>query len=106
MRAFDISMVRFNADGLVPVVVQSAVDSKVLMLAWSNRETLLESLELGQMVYFSRSRDQRWHKGETSGNFQTLISLSLDCDGDTVLALVEPMGPACHNGTTTCFEGA
>ena len=103
MRTLDIAAVKFDDRGLVPVIAQDAHSREVLMLAYANRETLLESLEIRKMVYFSRSRNQRWLKGETSGNYQDLVSLSLDCDGDTVLALVHTTGPACHNGTSTCF---
>ena len=104
MRNLDLSAVKFDERGLVPVITQEATTKDVLMLAYANRETLIESLEIGKMVYFSRSKNERWLKGETSGNFQELVSLSLDCDGDTVLALVHTTGPACHNGTSTCFE--
>ena len=104
MRSLDVSQVKFDERGLVPVITQDISTKQVLMLAYANRETLTESLEIGKMVYFSRSRNQRWLKGETSGNYQELVSLSLDCDGDTVLALVHSGGPACHNGTSTCFE--
>jgi phosphoribosyl-AMP cyclohydrolase len=104
MRTLKIDEVRFDERGLVPVVTQDAHTKEVLMLAYANRETLLESLEVKKMVYFSRSRNQRWLKGETSENYQELVSLNLDCDGDTVLAMVHTSGPACHNGTSTCFE--
>jgi phosphoribosyl-ATP pyrophosphohydrolase/phosphoribosyl-AMP cyclohydrolase len=104
MRTLKIDEVRFDERGLVPVVTQDAHTKEVLMLAYANRETLLESLEIENMVYFSRSRNQRWLKGETSGNYQELVSLNLDCDADTVLAMVHTSGPACHNGTSTCFE--
>ena len=104
MRSLDLSSVKFDAQGLVPVICQSAESGQVLMLAYANRETLAETVQIGKMVYFSRSRKQRWLKGETSGNFQEVVSLSLDCDGDTVLARVRVVGPACHNGTDTCFE--
>jgi phosphoribosyl-AMP cyclohydrolase len=104
MRSLDLEAVKFDERGLVPVITQDAHTKDVLMLAYANRETLMETLEIGKMVYFSRSRNQRWFKGETSGNVQGLVSLSLDCDGDTVLALVHTSGPACHNGTSTCFE--
>lgn len=104
MRALDLSMVNFQSDGLVPVIVQDELTGKVLMMAWTNRETLQESIELGKLVFFSRSRNQRWLKGETSGNFLTISSIALDCDGDAILAKVVPAGPACHNGTETCFE--
>jgi phosphoribosyl-AMP cyclohydrolase len=103
MRNLDLAAVKFDERGLVPVITQDSHTKDVLMLAYANRETLVESLQIGKMVYFSRSRNQRWLKGETSGNFQDLVSLSLDCDGDTVLALVHSSGPACHNGTSTCF---
>lgn len=106
MRAFDISVVKFDANGLVPVVTQDAETKSVLMLAYANKDSLIETLETGRMVYFSRSRNERWLKGETSGNYQEVDSLSLDCDGDTVLAMVRTSGPACHNGTSTCFEEA
>jgi len=106
MRTLKIDEVRFDERGLVPVVTQDAHTKEVLMLAYANRETLLESLEIEKMVYFSRSRNQRWLKGETSGNYQKLVSLNLDCDGDTVLAMVHTSGQACHNGTSTCFEEA
>ena len=106
MRAFDISVVKFDANGLVPVVTQDAETKSVLMLAYANKDSLLETLQTGRMVYFSRSRNERWLKGETSGNYQEVDSLSLDCDGDTVLAMVRTSGPACHNGTSTCFEEA
>ena len=104
MRKLVLDAVRFNAQGLVPVIAQHAESKEVLMLAWASSETLQETIETGLMVYYSRSRSSRWLKGETSGDFQEVVSLSLDCDGDTVLALVLPKGPACHNGTTTCFE--
>lgn len=106
MRSFDISTVKFDDKGLVPVVTQEAGTKSVLMLAYANKDSLLETLETGRMVYFSRSRNERWLKGETSGNYQEVVSLSLDCDGDTVLAMVRTSGPACHNGTSTCFEEA
>ncbi len=104
MRSLDLSKIKFDAQGLVPVITQSADTDQVLMLAYANRETLEETLQIGKMVYFSRSRNQRWLKGDTSGNFQEVVSLSMDCDGDTVLARVRSLGPACHNGTDTCFE--
>jgi phosphoribosyl-AMP cyclohydrolase len=103
LQTFDPARVRFDAAGLVPVIVQDA-SGVVLMLAYMNRETLGESIELGETVFFSRSRGQRWHKGATSGNRQRILSLSLDCDGDTILARVDALGPACHTGARTCFE--
>ena len=104
MRVLDIEKINFDDKGLVPVIAQDFDTKAVLMLAWANRETLIESQQIAKMVFFSRSRNQRWLKGETSGNYLGLIDLSQDCDADTVLAMVRPLGPACHNGTTTCFE--
>ncbi len=104
MRKLDLSKVKFDESGLVAVIAQDVTSKEVLMLAYASRETLVETIETGKMVYFSRSRNQRWLKGETSGNFQEVVELSLDCDGDTVLAQVKTLGPACHNGTKTCFE--
>jgi phosphoribosyl-ATP pyrophosphohydrolase/phosphoribosyl-AMP cyclohydrolase len=104
MRQLNLETLKFDSKGLVPVVAQDFDTKAVLMLAYSTKETLQESLELRKMVFYSRSRSQRWLKGETSGNYLELIELIQDCDDDTVLALVRPMGPTCHNGTTTCFE--
>jgi len=97
--------VRFNADGLVPVITQDAETAEVLMLAWMNDEALAITLATKQGVYFSRSRNELWRKGATSGNVQQVVSLSLDCDGDTILMRVLQTGPACHTGTATCFTG-
>jgi phosphoribosyl-AMP cyclohydrolase len=106
MRPLNLDDLNFNDAGLVAIIAQDSQTKDVLMLGWANRETLAETIELGKLVYFSRSRNQRWLKGETSGNFQEVVSLSQDCDGDTVLALVHSHGPACHNGTPSCFEEA
>jgi phosphoribosyl-AMP cyclohydrolase len=100
LKSFDD--VKFNEKGLVPVVTQST-DGTVLMLAWMNLDTIKQTLATGVMTYWSRSRNQVWVKGETSGNKQQLSSLRLDCDGDSLLAIVESQGPACHEGTTSCF---
>ncbi len=93
----------FNADGLIPVITQQHDSGEVLMLAWMNREALVQTLQSGQMCYWSRSRRELWRKGESSGQTQRLISLRLDCDGDTLLALVEQTGVACHTGRRSCF---
>lgn len=90
-------------DGLLPVVVQDASTREVLMVAWANREALEATLLTGDMHFWSRSRKELWRKGETSGNVQRIRSLHADCDSDTVLALVDPEGPACHTGDRTCF---
>lgn len=103
----DLGAVRFDDDGLVPVVAQDANSGAVLMVAWSNREALEQTLATGAVHFWSRSRGELWKKGETSGNVLELASLHADCDGDTLLALVRPTGPACHTGEATCFgEGA
>ncbi len=93
-----------NADGLVPVVVQEFGSRQVLMLAWMDEEALRRTLETRLATYWSRSRQQYWVKGETSGNIQRVREARLDCDGDTVLLLVEQSGPACHTGAATCFD--
>lgn len=98
--------VRYDERGLVPVIVQDSATSEVLMMAWVNREALRRTLQLGEMVYWSRSRREYWHKGASSGNVQRLMELRLDCDGDTLLALVDPAGPACHTGEISCFYRA
>lgn len=103
----DLEALRFDANGLVPVVAQDRDTGAVLMLAWANRDALERTLASGWMHYWSRSRSELWRKGDTSGNGQRVVSLHGDCDGDTVLAVVEPEGPACHTLEATCFgEGA
>ena len=95
---------RFNADGLVPAIAQDEATGQVLMLAWMNEETLRETLESGRMVYWSRSRQERWAKGDSSGDRQWVRKASYDCDGDTLLFVVEQEGKgACHTGEFTCF---
>lgn len=93
----------FNPDGLVCVVVQSQ-SGRVLMVAWMNEEALNQTLSTGVMTFWSRSRKEIWVKGSTSGNSQRLLKLELDCDGDALLAIVDENGPACHNGTDSCFD--
>lgn len=93
-----------NADGLVPAIAQDARTGRVLMLAWMNDDALALTLATGQATYWSRSRQQLWRKGETSGHTQHVQQVSIDCDGDTLLLLVEQEGPACHTGRTTCFD--
>lgn len=93
-----------NADGLVPAVVQDHGSRQVLMLAWMDREALRRTIETGRATYWSRSRREYWVKGETSGNTQHVREVRLDCDGDTVLLIVDQVGPACHTGKTTCFD--
>jgi phosphoribosyl-AMP cyclohydrolase / phosphoribosyl-ATP pyrophosphohydrolase len=99
----NIDDVKFDEKGLVPVVAQDIQTNAVLMVAYMNREALEKTLETGGMVYYSRSRQKLWRKGETSGHYQTLKELKIDCDGDTLLALVSQEGPACHTGRYSCF---
>ena len=102
--SFDASKVDFDkGGGLVPAIVQDAVTLQVLMLAYMDRAAFEETLESGEATFFSRSRGGRWRKGETSGHRLKVQSISLDCDGDTLLLRAEPHGPACHLGTETCF---
>jgi phosphoribosyl-ATP pyrophosphohydrolase/phosphoribosyl-AMP cyclohydrolase len=95
---------RFDAAGLVPVVVQDVVDGRVLMVAWTDAEALTATLQTGEVHFHSRSRGTLWRKGETSGNTLRLVDLQLDCDGDALLAQVEPAGPTCHRGERSCFD--
>jgi len=95
--------VRFDENGLVPVVAQDAATGDVLTLAYANREAVEETLSSGEAHYYSRSRDELWRKGATSGNTQRVVEVLLDCDGDALLYRVEPRGPACHTGEKTCF---
>ncbi|MDE1938599.1 MAG: phosphoribosyl-AMP cyclohydrolase [Alphaproteobacteria bacterium] len=95
--------VKFNSDGLVPVIAQSHTTGAVLMLAWMNRHTLEETLSTGHVTYWSRSRAEVWRKGESSGNVQRLVEAWIDCDGDTLLLKVDQLGPACHTGAPSCF---
>jgi phosphoribosyl-AMP cyclohydrolase / phosphoribosyl-ATP pyrophosphohydrolase len=94
---------KFGADGLIPAVVQDARTREVLTVAYMNQEALRLTLEKRETHFWSRSRQQLWHKGETSGNFQKVVKVSLDCDNDAVLVEVEPLGPACHTGAYSCF---
>lgn len=97
--------IRFNDDGLVPVIVQEDESLSVLMLAWMNREAVHRTLTTGRATYWSRSRGELWRKGDTSGHRQYVRGVAVDCDGDTLLLRVLQIGAACHTGTRTCFEG-
>ena len=99
----DVSQLTYNADGLIPCIVQDVATKDVLMMAWMSADTVRRTLECGETVFWSRSRQEVWHKGATSGNTQKLVELRYDCDADTLLALVEPAGPACHTGAQSCF---
>jgi phosphoribosyl-ATP pyrophosphohydrolase/phosphoribosyl-AMP cyclohydrolase len=96
--------VRFNDDGLVPAIVQDAATGRVLTLAWMNADSLARTLETGETWFWSRSRQELWHKGGTSGNTQQVTGLATDCDDDAILVAVRPAGPACHTGEETCFH--
>ena len=98
-----IEELRWGASGLIPAVVQDAETGEVLTVAYVNRESLAKTRELGETVFFSRSRQCLWHKGETSGNTQEVISVSTDCDEDALVIRVRPRGPACHTGERSCF---
>lgn len=95
--------VRYNSDGLVPAIAQDAETREVLMLAWMDEEALRRTLTTGRATYWSRSRQEYWVKGETSGHHQSVVSVALDCDGDTILVTVNQVGAACHTGSRTCF---
>ncbi|QHF47806.1 phosphoribosyl-AMP cyclohydrolase [Pseudomonas sp. S35] len=96
----------WNRDGLIAAIAQQHGSGAVLMLAWMNRQALSETLATGQVCYWSRSRQQLWRKGESSGHRQQLVEARLDCDGDAVLLIVNQRGPACHTGRPTCFYNA
>ena len=99
--------IRWNADGLVPAIAQDAVSGDVLMLAWMSRESLARTLDEGEAVYWSRSRERLWKKGEQSGHLQRVADIRLDCDGDTLLLKVQQVGGiACHTGRRSCFYQA
>lgn len=99
-----ISKIKWNEQGLVPAIIQSSNDARVLMMAWMNVESLQQTINTGETVFFSRSRQEIWHKGATSGNTQAVESIELDCDSDALLIKVRETGPACHTGTRSCFD--
>jgi len=100
----DIKSLKFDERGLIPAIVQDARTREVLTLAYMNAESLARTVETGQTWFWSRSRNALWHKGETSGNTQSVVSLACDCDNDAIVVLVEPAGPACHTGARSCFD--
>ena len=104
MIRFDINELKFDGDGLIPTIVQDVHTGRVLMLAYMNKESLTKTVQTGQTHFWSRSRQELWHKGRTSGNTQTVKALTADCDGDTLLVEVEQKGKACHRGTYSCFD--
>ena len=100
----DITKLKFDEKGLIPAIVVDAVSKQVLTLAYMNRESLEISMEKELTCFFSRSRQELWLKGETSGNYQHIVSITADCDGDALVVMVEPEGPACHLGSKSCFH--
>ncbi len=98
-----LSEIKFDERGLVPAIVQDAETNEILMMAYMNQESLRLTLEKGETVFWSRSRDELWRKGATSGNIQKVAEIKVDCDADTLLIRVHPAGPACHTGERSCF---
>ena len=96
--------IKLDINGLIPVICQASTTNQVLMLGWGNIESINKTIESKKVWFYSRSRNELWLKGETSGNFLNLVSLTQDCDNDVLLAIVKPEGPACHTGQTTCFN--
>lgn len=98
-----ISKLKFDDNGLIPAIIQDYTDGRVLMLAYMNEQSLRKTMETGQTYFYSRSRNELWHKGETSGHFQNVKGISYDCDADALLIQVEQIGAACHTGHRSCF---
>ncbi|HEY6169860.1 MAG TPA: phosphoribosyl-AMP cyclohydrolase [Verrucomicrobiae bacterium] len=98
-----VDQLKFNADGLIPAIIQDAGNKRVLMMAWMNRASIEKTLETGRTHFWSRSRQKFWMKGESSGHTQSVKDLAFDCDGDTLLIQVEQVGAACHEGYRSCF---
>jgi phosphoribosyl-AMP cyclohydrolase len=98
-----LSEIKYDANGLIPVIVQDVDTKDVLMMAYMNAESLRLTIETGETWFWSRSRSELWHKGATSGNIQHVLEIKVDCDADTLLILVHPQGPACHTGERSCF---
>jgi phosphoribosyl-AMP cyclohydrolase len=103
METMPIQSLRFDANGLIPAIVQDANTNQVLMLAYMNVESLQLTMETNETHFWSRSRQELWHKGGTSGNIQKVVEVRVDCDADTLLIRVNPAGPACHTGEQSCF---
>jgi phosphoribosyl-AMP cyclohydrolase len=99
----NLDKLKWDAQGLIPAIIQDADTRQVLTLAYMNLEALRQTLAIGETVFWSRSRGELWHKGATSGNIQKVRDIFVDCDADALLIMVEPAGPACHTGETSCF---
>ncbi len=104
MSSINVDEIKFDERGLIPAIVQNAHTREVLTLAYMNHESLVRTIETRETWFWSRSRNELWHKGETSGNTQRIVSLALDCDRDAIVVLVDPAGPACHTGAVSCFD--
>ena len=104
MSAINLNEVKFDERGLIPAIVQHASTREVLTLAYMNEDSLARTIETQQTWFWSRSREELWHKGEMSGNTQRVVSVTLDCDRDAIVVLVDPAGPACHTGARSCFD--
>jgi phosphoribosyl-ATP pyrophosphohydrolase/phosphoribosyl-AMP cyclohydrolase len=104
MSQINLNEIKFDERGLIPAIVQNATTREVLTLAYMNEESLARTIETKETWFWSRSRNELWHKGETSGNTQRVVSLALDCDRDAIVVLVDPAGPACHTGAISCFD--
>ena len=102
--AFDTAVLKFNADGLIPAVVQDVESLQVLMLGWMDAEAVRRSATSGRATYWSRSRQEYWRKGDTSGHIQEVVAMHYDCDADTILLTVKQTGAACHTGSRSCFD--
>jgi phosphoribosyl-ATP pyrophosphohydrolase/phosphoribosyl-AMP cyclohydrolase len=100
----NMDKIKFDAQGLIPAIVQDSTTKEVLTLAYMNRTSLEKSIETRETWFYSRSRQELWHKGATSGNIQTIVDMKLDCDRDAIVVLVKPAGPACHTGAISCFS--
>lgn len=103
MNDSNLPSLRYDEHGLIPAIVQDSANGVVLMLAYMNEEALRATIHTGETHFWSRSRRELWHKGATSGNIQRVVSIHADCDADTLLVRVQPAGPACHTGQTSCF---
>lgn len=103
METVSIQHLRFDANGLIPAIIQNAETGQVLMMAYMNAESLRLTIEKGETVFWSRSRKELWHKGATSGNIQKVVDVRIDCDEDALLIRVQPAGPSCHTGEISCF---
>jgi len=98
-----LNEIKYDTNGLVPAIVQDAETKEVLMMAYMNKESFALTMDIGETVFWSRSRRELWHKGETSGNIQKVLEIKVDCDADTLVVLVNPAGAACHTGERSCF---